>query len=75
MRYKEINLDFEVDKLTNSIVNTISGEIFDTVIVQLTFQDSKQIKKSDWVFNWKTELKSQASQVFKLTTINNPNIV
>ena len=33
---KEIGLDFEVDKLTNSIENLSTGEVFDTEIVRLT---------------------------------------
>jgi hypothetical protein len=33
---KEIELDFEIDKLTNSIENAISGEVFDTLISQVT---------------------------------------
>ena len=50
-------LDFEVDKLTNSIENVSTGEKFDTSIMQLSFDvNAKEIKKSDWVFNWKKEL-------------------
>lgn len=45
---EEIQLDFEIDKLTNSIENTISGEVFDTLISQIT--EVRKIKKSDWVF-------------------------
>ena len=29
-------LDFEVDKLTNSIENAISGEVFETEITRIT---------------------------------------
>ena len=32
-------LDFEIDKLTNSIENTSTGEVFDTIIVRLTTKD------------------------------------
>jgi hypothetical protein len=32
-------LDFEIDKLTNSIENTSTGEVFDTEIVRLTSKD------------------------------------
>ena len=32
-------LDFEIDKLTNSIENTITGEVFETEVVQLTLID------------------------------------
>jgi len=72
---KENYLDFEIDKLTNSIENVISGEVFDTQITRLYPVDGKQIKKTEWVFNWHKELKDDAKQVYKLTTINNPQII
>jgi hypothetical protein len=53
--WKEIELDFEIDKLTNSIENTISGEVFDTLISQVT--DFKKVSKADWSFNWQTVIK------------------
>ncbi len=72
---KDISLDFEIDKLTNSIENIITGEVFDTVITQLYLKDSKLIKKSDWVFNWHNELKIEDKWVYKLTTIVNPQVI
>ena len=72
---KDIELDFEVDKLTNSIENAISGEVFDTLIILLKTTDSRQIKKTEWIFNWQAELKDNARQVYKLTTANNPTII
>ncbi len=72
---KDIELDFEVDKLTNSIENAVSGEVFDTLVTLLRPTDSKQIKKVEWAFNWQTELKDKTRQVYKLTTVNNPTIV
>ena len=68
-------LDFEIDKLTNSIENVISGEVFDTAITQLHTTDHLQIKKADWIFNWQNELKDTTKKVYKLTTINNPKII
>ncbi len=70
---EEIGLDFEVDKLTNSIENAVSGEVFDTLIEQIN--ETKQVKKIEWVFNWQTEIKDNTKSVFKLTTINNPDII
>lgn len=43
----QIGLDFEIDKLTNSIENISTGEVFDTEIVKLTQIDKKQIAKTD----------------------------
>lgn len=73
---KKIALDFEVGKLTNSIQNTISGDSFLTEVSQFTIQDSKHItKKNGWNFNWKSELKDNANEVYKLTIVHNPNII
>ncbi len=74
-KQKEIGLDFEIDKLTNSIENLATGEVFDTEIVRLGESDIKQIKKSDWRFNWHKEMKDKSKQVYKLTTVNNPTII
>jgi hypothetical protein len=68
-------LDFEIDKLTNSIENTSTGEVFDTVVVQLTSKDLGFIRKSDWQFDWSKELHDKTKEVFKLTTVNNPKII
>ena len=72
---ERIYLDFEVDKLTNSIENAISGEVFDTLIIRLKTTDATSIKKTEWAFNWHNELKDETKQVYKLTTISNPTIV
>jgi len=68
-------LDFEVDKLTNSIENAISGEVFDTLIIKLNPTDKKSIKKTDWAFDWQKEIKDDTKQVFKLATFSNPTII
>ncbi|WP_419800773.1 hypothetical protein [Mucilaginibacter sp.] len=72
---KAIGLDFELDKLTNSIENALTSEVFDTEIVRLTNKDSRQIRKVDWQFNWHKELKDETKEVYKLTTTNNPTII
>lgn len=72
---KELGLDFEIDKLTNSIENILTGEVFDTEIVKLNESDKKQIVKSDWQFDWINEVKDKTKAVYKLTTVNNPTII
>lgn len=73
---QEIQLDFVVDKLTNSIQNTISGDSFQTEVARFTITDSKNITvKNGWNFNWKTELKDDIKEVYKLTIVNNLDIV
>ena len=69
------HIDLEIDKLTNSIENTLSGEVFDTEITRLIKRDLKVIKKSDWQFDWRLEFKTTSNEVYKLTTINNPTII
>ena len=65
-----------IDKLTNSIINTISGDSFPTDIHPVTKADLKNTtKKNGWLFNWASEFKLTDRQVFKLTIRNNPDIV
>lgn len=68
-------VDVHIDKLTNSIENIITGEVFDTAITQLTTKDSKQVILAAWQFDWQSELKDKTKLVYKLTTFNNPNII
>lgn len=68
-------VDILIDKLTNSIENITTGEVFDTVITPLKAKDSKQIKSKEWQFDWHKELKDKTKTVFKLTTVNNPTII
>lgn len=74
--YKPVHLEFVVDKLTNSIQNTISGDSFATEVLRFTKGDMKQVtKKNGWNFNWKIELADNVKEVFKLTILNNPGII
>ena len=72
---KNSGLDFEIDKLTNSIENILTGEVFDTEIVRLMDIDKRQINKLEWQFDWYNELKDKTKEVYKLTTVNNPKII
>ena len=72
----KIGLDFIIDKLTNSIENTISGDSFATEVSRLTKSDLKQLTKTNgWNFNWKQEFNNNIREVYKLTIINNPTII
>ncbi len=53
----------KVDRLTNSIVNRLSGDSFDTDVVELQKSELKNLKKG-WKFDWKIEVKE--SKVYKL---------
>ena len=70
------HLDIRIDKLTNSILNTISGDSFPTDVHPVTKADLKNVtKKTGWLFSWVTELKFTDRQVFKLTIRDNPKII
>lgn len=74
-RAKQVGLDFEIDKLTNSIENIFTGEVFETSIVQIFVNNHNEITQSEWQFDWTNELKDLTKNVYKLTTINNPSII
>ena len=68
-------LDFEIDKLTNSIENAVTGELFETDVSRIYSKDLKLIKSGEWSFDWRKEVAEKDRQVYKLTTIQNPKIV
>lgn len=73
---ESIHLDFVIDKLTNSVQNTISGDSFQTEVLRFTNKDCKQVvKKNGWNFNWKEELADNRKEVYKLTIVNNSDII
>ncbi|MBX3241370.1 MAG: hypothetical protein KIT80_17805 [Chitinophagaceae bacterium] len=75
-RLKNMGLDFEVDKLTNSIENIVTGDSFVTNISIVTPVDLKSItKKNKWQFDWKFEYKQPEREVYKLTIVNNQQII
>jgi len=67
---KKVNI--VIDVLTNSIRNVMSGEVFDTEIIRISKDDSKSLTKG-WAFDWVIE--SRDSDIYKLTTIENPDII
>ena len=72
----KIGLYFEIDELTNSIKNLISGDSFSTDISRITKADLKNVTQKDgWLFDWKLELKHPERDVYKLTIVNNLNII
>jgi hypothetical protein len=72
----QIEQSFIIDKLTDSILNTISGDSFQTEVSRLTSIDLKTItKKNDWNFDWKSEFKDIQKEVYKLTIVNNSSII
>ncbi|MDR9398666.1 MAG: hypothetical protein RI562_06355 [Salibacter sp.] len=67
---------FVVDRLTDSILNTISGDSFQTEISTLKKSDINHLLQNDgWKFDWKTEFNDMTREVYKLTIVNNPDII
>jgi hypothetical protein len=76
MNSNSIELDFEVDCLTNSIRNIFSGDSFDTDVIRFTKDDLKQVtKKNKWLFDWKVEFDNNKKEVYKLSIVNNSNVI
>lgn len=70
------NIDIEIDKLTNSIENVITGDCFKTEIIHISEFDLKEIsKKNKWLFNWKSEFKSPDRDMYKLVISGNESII
>jgi len=67
-------IDIEIDKLTNSIENVRTGEIFDTVVMPISAKD-RRLKKKDWLFNWKLEFADRHREVHALCTVADPNVI
>ncbi|WP_257666743.1 hypothetical protein [Parapedobacter tibetensis] len=71
-----IEQGFIVDRLTNSILNTISGDSFPTEVSHVGKDDLTAItKRNGWNFDWKIEFKNIKKEVYKLTIVNNFSII
>lgn len=69
-------IDIEIDRLTNSIENVITGDSFQTDVSLLNKSDLKLItKKNGWLFSWKNEYKQPDRDVYKLTIRGNSDII
>ena len=70
------HLDIRIDKLTNSILNTISGDSFPTDVHLASKAEIKKLKaENKWLFDWEEESKLLDRQVFKLAIRDNPKII
>jgi hypothetical protein len=75
-KQSKYHIGIEIGELTNSILNTISGDSFDTEVSLVTKPELKSInRKNSWNFNWSAELKLSDRKVHKLTIANNPTII
>ena len=65
----------EIDKLTRSIENAVTGDNFQTEVLELTAADVHKLKKKDWLFNWKVEAKQSDRKVYKLVITGNADVI
>jgi len=71
-----MELDFEVDKITESIENAETGETLDTLVLPVTKADLEDVtKKNGWLFNWKLELSGPERQIYKLVVEKKPQTI
>lgn len=72
---KQQPFDIEIDKLTRSIENAITGDNFKTEVLELSLADIRKLKKAEWLFDWKAEAKQPDRKVYKLVIIDNPAVI
>ena len=69
-------LDFEVDKITESIEDAETGESLDTLVLPFTKADLKETtKKNGWLFDWKLEYNQTGHQLYKLVAEKEPHAI
>lgn len=66
------HISIHIDRLTNSIINVVSGDVFDTEFHALRAKDKPLLKKG-WSFDWLAEMRS--FEVFKLVIAKNPSVI
>jgi len=70
-----MHLDLEIDKLTNSLEDLTTGNIFPSEVLPLEKSDLKLVsKKTGWKFNWETEFLNPYRNIFKLVLQKNIQI-
>jgi len=73
-----MELDFEIDKITESIEDAETGESLNTLVLPVTKTDLKEItKKNGWLFDWVFEYNQTETerQVYKLVVEEKPQII
>ena len=71
-----MELDFEIDKITESIENSQTGEVYKTLVLPINMSDLLSVnKKNNWLFDWKLEFSQQEHKIYKLITEIEPNYI
>jgi hypothetical protein len=64
-----MELGFEIDKITESIEDAQTGEVYKTLILPVTQADLKEVsKQKGWLFDWKLEFSQSGHKIYKLVT-------
>jgi hypothetical protein len=69
---KTRRLDFEVDKMSNSIEQARTGKVFATRLVRLYPPDAARLASQKWQFDWTLELRNPDHEVYALVIRDNP---
>jgi hypothetical protein len=71
-----MELDFEIDKITESIESAETGESFETRVVPVSAADLKlAATRNGWQFDWGLESSYPERQVYKLIIEKEPNVI
>jgi len=71
-----MELDFEIDKITESIENAETGETLKTLVLPVTKADLDEVtKKNGWLFDWKQEFSEPEKKLYKLVTEQEPQTI
>jgi hypothetical protein len=71
-----MELDFEIDKITESIENAQTGETLNTFVLPVTRADLEEVtKKNGWLFDWKLEFSEPERHIYKLVAEQEPKII
>ncbi len=71
-----VGLGFDIDKLTNSIENVVTGDLFQTEVSVFTARDLAAVTgQRGWEFDWKAEFDNPGREVYKLWIIHNEQVI
>lgn len=72
----EAGIDALIDKLTSSILNTISGDSFKTEVALVNSNELRKVTmKKGWKFNWRKEFNYTDREVHKLTIVESNQVI
>lgn len=71
-----MEIDIEIDKMTNSIEDVETGEVLKTLVLPVNKADLKDVtKKNGWKFDWKLVFSEVGHTMYKLVTKKEPDVI